>query len=406
MYNIQADSFSIDHVIAFLIDRLQTQLIAGINADGLHSSPDLFRGIGGLWFALYQSQKHFPERVSESLLTESLELLMEFYCHTPRDLSCSGGLAGMGWLLEYLHSDQQWTEDHNDELEELYLRVLSVQTWDKDYEYILGLTGYAPFILRRAGRCERSLTLAFAWLSQLEQLAQYDQYGGCYWVTPASSGFRITRHKPLQQEVNLGMAHGIVGTLNALCKATEIPQLRERALVLVTAGAEYLLRQQNDDSCGSLYPYISETKATSRLGWCYGDLPIALLFSRLAVITANDVYAKHSNTLIQHIFARNADSGQVSDGGICHGAAGIWLVLNQIYHLSYGRFDTDNLRYWAGWLLEHFFKHQNTGMGFAYDMKGNFIECDGLLEGNAGVLLVLLLVKGYSADWLDLLLLA
>jgi len=396
----------VDNIMSFLIDRIQVQLIATIKEDALKTTPNLFSGAFGLWFSLYQCQKHLPEQVSEAFLEQSLQSLLEYYSHTHKDLSCSNGLAGIGWLLEYLRSDQQWSIDHNDELEELYLRVLSVQTWEQDYEYILGLTGYAPFILRRAGRCERSLTLAFAWLSHVEQLAQYDQYGGCYWVTPASSCFRIKRHNPFHQEVNLGMAHGMVGTLNALCKATEIPQLRDRALVLVTAGAEYLLRQQNDKNCESLYPYVSGTKVTSRLGWCYGDLPVALLFSRLAVITTNGAYAKHSSALIQHIFARNADSGLVFDGGICHGAAGIWLVLNQIQNLNVCRFDTDHLRFWTDWLLNHFFKHQDTGMGFASYIQGNFTQNDGLLEGNAGVLLVLLIIKGYSADWLDLFLLA
>lgn len=406
MYNNRLDNLTVDCITSCLIERLQAQLEASIQQGGLQSNPDLFSGSFGVWFSLYQCQKHLPERVSELLLAESLEALLKYYRYNQKDLSCSGGLAGIGWLLEYLYSDQQWSIDHNDELAELYLKVLSVETWEKDYEFILGLTGYAPFVLRRAGRCKRSMQLAVAWLTQLELLAQYDQHGGCFWVTPLSSSFRKKRHNPLHQEVNLGMAHGVVGTLNALCKAAEIPELRGRALRLINAGAQYLLRQQNDKSYLSLYPYLAGEQQSSRLGWCYGDLPIALLFSRLAVITANDVYAKHCHALIQHILARNAGSGQVSDGGICHGAAGIWLVLNQIHQLNYGRFDTDNLGYWAGWLLDHFFKHQDTGMGFACYMKGNFTQSDGLLEGNAGVLLVLLLVKGYSADWLDLLLLA
>lgn len=406
MYNNRLDNFTVDNITSFLIERLQAQLAASIQQDGLQSNPDLFSGSFGVWFSLYQCQKHLPERVSEVLLAESLEALLKYYRYTQKDLSCSGGLAGIGWLLEYLHSDQQWSIDHNDELEELYLKVLSVETWEKDYEFILGLTGYAPFVLRRAGRCKRSLQLASAWLKQLELLAQYDQHGGCFWETPLSSSFRKKRHNPLHQEVNLGMAHGVVGTLNALCKATEIPELRVRALRLVSAGAAYLLRQQNDKSYLSVYPYLAGEQQSSRLGWCYGDLPIALLFSRIAGLTGNASYAQHSDALIQHIFTRSAENGFVSDGGICHGAAGVWLLLQQIQNLNLCPFDAGKLKYWENWLLEHFSQHQDTGLGFACYWKGSFTQSDGLLEGNAGVLLVLLIVQGYSADWLDLLLLA
>lgn len=367
---------------------------------------DLLNGSAGVWFALYQCHKACPELVTEQVLADGLTQLVEQSRRLWPDLSSCYGLAGIGWLLEYLCAEQGWAEDHNEELAQAYQRALTRHRWQGDYEYVVGLTGFATFILRRAASEAAAMPLADAWLSQLELLAQHDNQGGCYWVTPAHSAFRIIRHNPLYQEVNLGMAHGITGVLHTLCRAATIVPLRERALRLARAGANYLLRQQNVPSTGSVFPNLAGKPARSRLGWCYGDLPIAVVLARLGQLTGEAVYQAKAREVVAACVSRSAADGSIADAGLCHGACGVWLMLHQLAALLPGSVPESALDYWQKWLLQHVGRRPVTAEGCGRYFAESYQPCDGVLEGDAGVLLTLLVMQGQPADWLDLLLLA
>ena len=391
---------------ALLSTRLQTNFLLWLENPQSSLTTDLLNGAAGLWFALYQYQKINPSEVSEAFISEGLEALVERSRQLWPNLSSCYGLAGVGWLLEYLKADQNWHDDHNEELHQVYWGALTAGRWQGDFEYVLGLTGFAPFILRRASQQATALPLADAWLSQVEALAQQDKAGGSYWVTAANSAFRIIRHNPLYQEVNLGLAHGMTGVLHCLCKVAELPELRTRALALLSRGVDFLLLQQNAEPVGSLYPNLAGKPAVSRLGWCYGDLPVVLLLARLAKLTGDATYLAQAKLGAKACVSRTAEAGSIADAGLCHGACGVYLLLYQLEQWLPGTVPTTVFAYWQRWLELYVGQREVAAEGVGRFFAAQHQPCDGLLEGDAGVLLALLVMQGQAADWLDLLLIA
>lgn len=313
--------------------------------------------------------------------------------------------------MEYLTADQQWQQDPNQQIEQLFLQQLAKGRWQGEYEFVVGLTGFAPFILRRAARDSTALQLAEAWLSQLEQLAVHHHNGTICWVTPANSAFRIIRHNPLYQEVNLGHAHGITGVLHALCAAAGIPTLRSRAIHLLRGGAQYLLQQQLPVAGINAYPNLAGQSDVSRLGWCYGDLPIALLFARIANVLREDkasaaTFSLEAERVSQLCVKRTAGDGTIQDAAICHGAAGVWLILTLINQQKDGLVPASALQYWQQWIVGHYQARQLNGEGCGRYFAGQYQASDSVLEGDAGLVMVLLSMLGAPLDWVDLFLLS
>jgi hypothetical protein len=139
------------------------------------------------------------------------------------------------------------------------------------------------------------------------------------------------------------------------------------------------------------------------LGWCYGDLTIALTLARVGQTLERQDLVDEAKRIGLHAAMRDENSAMVKDAGICHGSAGLMLIfqmLNEIIPMPEFEKASD---YWFENTIVRF--KENGLEGFYANKAGNLIEETGLLEGYSGVGLCLLARQGISPDWADALLL-
>ena len=127
---------------------------------------------------------------------------------------------------------------------------------------------------------------------------------------------------------DLGLAHGIAGIVSLACVALSAGIETERAAGMI-AGAVRWMRSTRRDGA-SRFPVAVDRDggaigpATTRLGWCYGDLAVAIAFAHAGARLGDRALQAEAHELMHHVLAsRTVDDGKVVDAALCHGAMGI-----------------------------------------------------------------------------------
>lgn len=322
------------------------------------------------------------------------------------DHSFGYGLAGFGWFMELLLTERSdgYDPDFNQDVEDILTSSLSrFARWPGEIEHVLGLSGIAIFAARRFKQ-GRGIELYGNIVRLLDNLAIYEQPNKYKWSAPENSVYRVVKGSS-EPEYNLGLAHGVPAIICALLPATSLPGFGDKAKKLILGGCNWLVEQQFSDApANSCFSCRVDDVAPSRLGWCYGDLTIALTLARVGQTLERQDLVDEAKRIGLHAARRDENSAMVKDAGICHGSAGLMLIfqmLNEIIPMPEFEKASD---YWLENTIVRF--KENGIEGFYANKAGNLIEETGLLEGYSGVGLCLLARQGISPDWADALLLA
>jgi len=262
--------------------------------------------------------------------------------------------------------------------------------WSGEIELTLGLAGLAVFVRRRAMADPDAVRTYQHILRLCAGLAVSPQPGQAYWPTAVGSFFR--KDSTLVTEVNLGLAHGMPAVLATIIPAVSIPGLSSQASELLSAGCQWLLQQQlpQAESC---FPYRAGTGADSRLGWCYGDLSLALLLARAGQVLQNAALLKEARRIALHAAARQQQSARVTDAALCHGSAGLMLQFRLLQQFFPDQALAEAACYWRQLTLQ------------LLPVAIEQLDC-GLLNGTAGIGLALLVELGADTVWTEALLLS
>ena len=317
-------------------------------------------------------------------------------------------MASAEWagFFEYILSDDDYQADFNAGTDTLLQNYLQQLPAEADIEFVIGLSGLAVYLARRArhGQAEQATALLLAAIAQRAVFLQPDQ---CSWPTPVGSAYRLEKQSTAV-EYNLGLAHGMPAVLAALLGL--IPHLPEPAPArqLLQAGCDWLLQQQQPATTfGSYFANAADRPACSRLGWCYGDLTLALTLFRAAELLAEPAYAELARQMSLHCSRRREQDGMVFDAGLCHGYAGLVLIFGLLSQY----FPEPELlvakQYWLDKVLTQYQLHGLAALHKQVERADELTaqEEPGLLSGYAGIGLCLLAAEGQSTDWVDLLLL-
>jgi len=221
-------------------------------------------------------------------------------------------------------------------------------------------------------------------------LEDYDLYSGLAGVLlsyadDASRGDRVLslvldRFERIElfsaRRSGLGCAHGIAGVLGALacCRLHGRADARAEPLMLAIVAA-----LQDAD--------VSD----QRIGWCRGDIGIAIALLGAAQSLADDGLANRAVAVALAPFARGNGRWPV-DAGLCHGAAGLAHLYNRMYQATGdGQLGDHALT----WLRKTMTMHvSGTGIaGFSMRRSGyepSWVADTSLLIGASGVGLALL----------------
>jgi lantibiotic modifying enzyme len=370
--------------------------------------PGLLSGYSGaaLFYAYYYNltgKKKHLNKVHEVML-KSIQALSE----EELILSHCSGVAGIAWGIQHLmqagFAEGEGMQDIFEEVDDVLGNFMEADLRDNNYDFLHQGLGIAPYFLERLPHptAEKYLT---AVVMHLQRTAMENEHG-IRWKDHFS---RTSRELENQDCFNLGLAHGIPAIITILGMIYEKGIAADTALTLIDRSVAWLLAVQNEPETGvtSLYPSLigMENEALhgkqSRLGWCYGDLGIAITLWNTGLRTQNQQYQQAAYKIFEHtIQHRDNKNGSVNDACFCHGSAGI----AQIFHRASRATGDPLLRQGAGqWTRQTLQMNtwQDGLAGYKFYNSPTYENCYNLLEGITGIGLSLIasLDKDIDPAW-------
>lgn len=307
------------------------QIAGALSDDALpESGPALCIGnMGEVLFLMYYSRYTGEDRWYD-LAEARLEQIFEQIENQP---TCEGafgpGLGGTFFAIEHLVKQDFIDESARDSLamfDDFFVKYMHLRLQKNDFDYFSGATGIGSYLLERLPFQPTLSDALEQLLTAFEQDAQPDGAGGIFWKTTFSRPDGAS-------EINVGLTHGMLSQvllLARLCKAGVAPA---RCRTLLEGAVSFLLRQEQDAAqYYSLFPNVAGFPTTSRLGWCYGDLGIALGLYRAGQACERPDWIEKAMDIFQYTTTRrDLQRNMVKDAAFCHGACGIAQFFQRMY---------------------------------------------------------------------------
>ncbi|MEO8550583.1 MAG: lanthionine synthetase C family protein, partial [Kofleriaceae bacterium] len=304
-----------------------------------------------------------------------------------------GGIAGIAWCLHHL-DERGFVDTSGDTLAAIDERlcravVRDVRAGARDFLHD-GL-GAVLYLGERAASPAIHACLV-ATIAELERTATHDDRG-TRWIDERTGTF------------NLGLAHGNPGILALVAHLHRAGVDRTRTGALLADGVRWLRSSRfAEPGAGSRYPIAVDASGApthhnaSRLGWCYGDLGIAVALLDAGTALADAALVAEAVSLLHHTLAhRSADDGQVHDAALCHGSMGIAQIYRRAYLVTA---DPALLAGSERW-IEHgiaLARFPDGPAGFKHSMAHGYEPSHTLLQGVAGIGLALLAAIGPPSE--------
>jgi len=371
--------------------------------------PSLAGGAAGeallhAYLALHNGEEHQAERAA-TLLETAAQILAT----TVLPPGLYSGFSGIAWVAEHLQTrlfePDPEDGDPNREIDEALLAYLSSLTEPDEYDLIRGFTGLGVYARERLPSPSGAELLERV----IDRLAAQAETGpeGTTWFTPPNRLPDWQREIYPQGLYNLGVAHGIPAVIALLAIACRNGVAADRARPLLDGAVRWLLARQLPAGKGSCFgtAFVADEEPTaSRLAWCYGDPGIAATLLVAARAAGEPAWEDKALEVARAAASRPAERSFVRDAGVCHGAAGLAHLFNRFWQTSGEEVFRDAARFW----IEHALELRFPGEGIAgfrawhalAGSTGQWTAVPGLLEGAAGVALVLLAaVSPAEPEW-------
>jgi lantibiotic biosynthesis protein len=306
-------------------------------------------------------------------------------------IECDGEIDELGtsWLIQHLINLGILSKDSIEVIEDVAQvipKLIEVNYRLKEYELLYGIAGKTLFYFETYPKFDAKLNLEKIAHSVKEMAHQTTD--GITWLAPK------------ERIVNLGISHGTPAVIATLSK---IFMLTGEGKETIEKSVSYLLAQKKKDSILDDYPQVvgeNIEESVCRLAWCYGDLGIALaLFHASKALDRDDWKQEAINTALKSTKRTPENSTIVYskelgifDAGFCHGTAGVAHIFNRFYKATKIQDFKVAADFWLQKTLESrlpdgkwLFPHYNYETS-----KRDWLESNSLLEGLAGVGLVLL----------------
>lgn len=206
------------------------------------------------------------------------------------------------------------------------------------------------------------------------------------------------RHHQVGYVFDLSLAHGAAGILYFLGRCYEVNVKKVECQRLIDGIMTFLMNNLQDESTVGSYfgsrftcdNYLLNKKevATSRVGWCYGDLTILYTMLYIARIfndrALNLATLERLKTTAKRVLK---ESTFVRDAGFCHGSSGNAFI----YHDLYLKTDVVEFKHARDFWIEETLAYLKNPAEidpkyvFIGGADSTEIECDNLLEGVLGV---------------------
>jgi lantibiotic modifying enzyme len=327
--------------------------------------------------------------------------------------SLFGGVSGAAWAVHRLAEALGCSPGDAllDDVDHRLAAHVSRSPWRQDWDLVQGLVGVGFYGLERLPR-ESGQTILERVVDRLAEGAVSDDQGTS-WFTAAPLLTEGQRTEAPGGWTNLGLAHGVPGILQILAGAAARDVRGPTAQSLLREAVRWVLARRLAPGSGSQFPsWISPGRPpkSTRLGWCYGDLGIAVSLLGAARWIGEASWENEARAIASDAALRPASEARVQDAGLCHGAAGIAHLLNRLYQSTGDEILGERARFW----IEEALRLQKPGQGIAGYLhyfpesgkKPRWLTEPGILTGAAGIGLALLSACSDAAPGWDRFLLA
>ncbi|MEI7597134.1 MAG: lanthionine synthetase C family protein [Bacteroidota bacterium] len=311
-----------------LIFETISNTVKSVNYDyGLHS------GTGGIAMYFYVTSQCYNGKGIEECET-IISSVIESLNNDKLDSTFCYGIAGFGWMLEYLI--QKNYIDRNDldvfPFIDEYLQKQKIEyVLNKNYDFLHGYTGVALYFFKRYKGTKECLPNIKEYLDFLDDIKIYDiKSDGFAWLAP------VNNEDPIKV-FNLSLSHGISSIIAILSKFVIDDIFIDKSKYLLTGSIKYLLNQKIENEKSVFFPNYIELDGTysnqNRMAWCYGDLGVAnSIYMAGLALNRRDLIDFSINIFSVIGEARKGiEESLVKDSCICHGTAGICLIYFHLY---------------------------------------------------------------------------
>lgn len=327
---------------------------------------------------------------------------VELFAH---DTSFTSGILGFLAFLDYYNTfsgDQLELEPETElTLQQLVFSRLAAELQQKEnYEYMAGAVAAGHYLLNR----DKTNPIIDDLITFFDSKKVVSPEGIC-WYEPDDLYGQARR----PNTCNLGTAHGILPVILFLAKCVFAGIREPLCRNLVAESIRYIENNRlGEPGLAFMYPAFVENgrPKTSRHGWCYGDLGIAMLYLQCGEMLQDDSLKKRALDIARFSSnLKNVRTARTEDASICHGTGGLYLqylILNR--HFNHHDLAATAL-YWKNKTIAYS-KYDDGPGGYMVPtlmgMQGN----PGFLGGAAGIGLCFLYeMNGGQAPWLRFLLL-
>lgn len=358
------------------------------------------------YYKIYGQKKYL--NIALNHLISSFNLINDgYFQHT----FCSG-IGGICWEIEYFVKNKSLEIDSNEtlsDLDEFLAKKMFSDLEDNDnYDFLHGAIGIGIYFLNHFSSPKSKIYLT-EFIEKLEKKGIYEYDGSLKWIST------VNEENNTKKEVfNLSLSHGMPSIIIFLAKAYKNDISKNLVKRMLESLVKYILKNRhNHQVYGSYFPSWlceNEIKGKSRLGWCYGDLGVALALYQAGVSLKNKVWYEFAIEIFIHSAERrDLINESVNDAGLCHGTAGIAHIFNRMYRNTGIEKFKETHEFWIKETLKMAkFEDGLAGYKTFYGEKyGGWKNEYGLLDGIAGIGLALISsVSDSDSKWDECLLLS
>jgi lantibiotic modifying enzyme len=366
-------------------------------ADCLEQSTDLDIGLltgepGRCLFqfvahSLTDNQKKYPEVIKklEAIFDkiEANSYIIDTHC---------GGLAGLGWLVEFASEQGFLKADTNEVLEfaDQYLDYkLKVYLHRNNWDFLHGATGLGFYFLKRHKHKPQTAAIKNL-IDFLSTTGSRTDKQGIKWLS-------VIDRKTNEKGYNISLSHGMASIVVFLTKVYSQQLFIEETSDLLNGAVSYILAQEVDvHRYGAYFPVFSlesdKSPRKSRLAWCYGDLGIAMAVYQAGRILQRKDWTDKAVSILLYAAGnrRDLEKEAVMDAGLCHGTAGIGHIFYRMWWNTRLPEFKEAADYWFNETLT-MAKFEDGLAGYkTYHREEGWAKEYGLLEGVSGIGLAML----------------
>jgi lantibiotic biosynthesis protein len=373
--------------------------ITSITALPGERDPSLGKGQAGLalLYAWLARTGRMPQ--ADVLAWQCLDEAIEAASTQAMNASLYGGFTGVAWAAELVDRllDPD-AEDRGEAVDDALLRLLSrADGWSAPYDLVVGVTGLGVYALQRYPRPAATQCLRLV-VERLHECARHDEHG-IYWWTPPAEIHEESRKQYPSGRADLGVAHGVAGTIAFLGSVCGAGVERVTARPLLEGGVSWLMAHSVPTDVGPTFPvWVAPGLQPwpARCAWCYGDPGIAAALLMAARGVGDAEWQQAAVALACRAAERPASDTGVVNANFCHGAAGLAHLYNRMYQATGERTLGRAAVYWIERTLGYYRLARDAGGAW---VQGNWDPAQRelwtwtgveLVDGAAGVALVLL----------------